>query len=178
MNIGIRLLTNRIVLIENVDPTDTFNDILNRSDIKKIKQKEKTDKLKYNGEIIRNNNLELMVYNIQHNDVIIMYENKNPLIDIKNIFFNPVSEFGTLNIILSIVMIAFLFLFDIFAIFLFTCGNIVKKKDCIQDIEENKNISFLSDENNFLKFINIKNAGIILILTMNIIFLTMYYKLF
>ena len=177
MNIGIRLLTNHIILIKNVDPTDTFGDILNRSDIKKIKEKEKTDKLKYNGEIIRNINLKLIDYDIQHNDVIIMYENKNSLIDIKNIFFNPVNEFGTLNIILSIVMIAFLFLFDIFSIFLFTCGNIVKTENCLNDnIEEN--ILILSDENNLLKFINIKNASIILILTMNIVFLTMYYKLF
>lgn len=122
MNIGIRILNNQLVILKNIDKTDTFNDILNRNEIKKINDKIKSKYLKYNGKIIRNNNLTLQDYDIQNGTIIIMYINNKQNV-IKDILFDPTTNHGILSIFLSNMMIVFLICFNITIIMLLTsCG--------------------------------------------------------
>lgn len=169
MDIGIRILTNQLVILKNIDKTDTFNDILNRNEIKKINDKIKSKYLKYNGKKIRNNNLTLQDYDIQNGTIIIMYINNKPNV-IKNILFDPTTNHGILSIFLSNMMIVFLICFNITIIMLLTsCGE-------YETIENTINTEV--SENPFNKTFETFSKTVLITLVVIIYFFADHYNLF
>ena len=170
MIIGIRTLNNKLVILRNIDKTDTFNDILNRNEINRLNHKIKSKYLKYNGKKIRNINLTLQEYDIQNGTIIMMYINNKTNV-IKDILFDQNTFHGWLSILVSNMMIIFLFLFNITIIMLFTsCGE--------SDTNENTINSEVSA--NPFNNKNIKMFSTIVLITQIIFvyFLSIYYKLF